>query len=154
MAITIKDYLNKAKFVRNNILDEQERIILKNKRKIVNLNINQIENSLGNDDKLLKNSNSKFKGVYTMATQIINPSKIAGNPYNFFQTGNFLHNFELSISDNSSKIDIFSTGTGVDLKANFFKGYTNMFGLNKEHQNELNNQIILPELQLFVKKYL
>lgn len=154
MSITIKDYLNKAKFVRDNILDEQERIVLKNENTIVNLNIDQIENSQGSDGKQLKNTDSRFKGVYTLATQMVNPKKIAGNPYDFFETGNFLRGFELSIADNLSKINIFSTGTGGNLKANFFKGYTNIFGLNRDNQQKLNDKIILPELQLFIKKHL
>lgn len=154
MSITIKDYINKAKFVKDNILIEQERIVLKNENRITNLNINQIELSQDSNGNLLKNTDKKFKGVYSMATQMINPTKIAGMPYNFFETGDFLRNFKLNITDSLSKLDVFSTGTGTDLKAKFFKGYTNIFGLNKEHQNQLNNNIILPELQLFIKKYL
>ena len=154
MPITIKDYINKANFVKDNILIEQERIVLKNENRITNLNINQIELSQDSNGNLLKNTDKKFKGVYSMATQMINPNKIAGTPYNFFNTGDFLHNFKINLADNLSKIDIFSTGTGGDLKAMFFKGYTNIFGLTKENQVQLNNSIILPELQLFIKKYL
>lgn len=154
MSVTIKDYLNKAKFVRDNILDEQERIVLKNENKIVSLNVLQIENSKGSDGKLLKNTDTRFKGRYTMATQMMNPNKIAGNPYDFIQTGDFMKSFELDIANDLTKINIFNTGTGSEGKASFFKGYTNLFGLDKENQNRLNNEIILPELQLFIKKHL
>jgi hypothetical protein len=154
MAITIKDYLNKAKFVRDNILDEQERIVLRNENNISRLNINQVENSKGNDGKELKNSNSKFKGRYTMATQMMNPKKVAGELYDFIETGDFIKSFEVDIANDLTKINIFNTGTGSGGKSSFFKGYTNLFGLDKANQNKLNNEIILPELKTFIKKYL
>jgi hypothetical protein len=152
--MTISEYLKNAKFVKGSILDQTERIVLAKENEIVNLNIDQIENSKGADDKELKNSNSKFKGVYTLATQMINPEKIAGNPYTFRDSGNFLNNFQVDIMPDLTKITIFSTGTGSNQKANFFKGYSNIFGLTKQNQYEMNYRIIKPELMKFINQYL
>lgn len=152
--MTIDVYLKKANFVRDSLQDETERILLSKENEIVNLNIKQIENSTGNDGKPLDNSDTRFKGVYTLATQMLNPRKIAGNPYDFRETGNFLNNFELYINPNLTQVEIFSTGTGSNEKADFFRGYENIFGLDKENQSKLNYSIILPELQKYVNKYL
>lgn len=152
--MTIDVYLKNANFVRDSLQDETERILLSKENEIVNLNIKQIENSTGNDGKLLENSDTRFKGVYTLATQMFNPRKIAGDPYDFRNTGNFLNNFELYINPNLTQIEIFSIGTGSNEKADFFRGYKNIFGLDKENQSILNYKIILPDLQIFINKHL
>ena len=152
--MTIDVYLKNANFVRDSLLDETERILYAKENEIVNLNIKQIENSTGNDGNILDNSDTRFKGVYTLATQMLNPRKIAGDPYDFRETGNFLNNFELYINPNLTQIEIFSTGTGANEKADFFRGYKNIFGLDKENQSILNYKIILPELQIFINKHL
>lgn len=154
MSITVKDYINKVKMVRENILDEQEKSILRNENQIANLNISQIEDSSGSDGKLLQNKNKIFTGLYSMSTQLINPKKVAGTPYDFLETGTFLSNFQVDISNDLSKLSIFSTGTGSGDKAEFFRGYTNLFGLNTNNANKLNYEIILPDLQKYIKQYL
>jgi hypothetical protein len=62
---------------------------LSKRNEIVNLNIKQIENSKGNDGKLLENSNKRFTVLYSLSTQMLNPRKTAGDPYTFRDTGNF-----------------------------------------------------------------
>ncbi len=151
---TIDTYLKSAKFVRDSLLDETERIIYAKENEIANLNIGQIEESKGSDGKLLENSDTRFKGVYTLSTQLLNPKKIAGTPYDFFETGNFLRGFQVDIDSTLTKISITSTGTGGGEKASFFRGYTNLFGLDVQNQSKLNYSIILPELQNFINKYL
>jgi hypothetical protein len=152
--MTIDVYLKNANFVRDSLQDETERILLLKENEIVNLNIKQIENSTGNDGKLLESTDSRFKGLYTLSTQLLNPRKTAGDPYDFRETGNFLNNFQLYINPNLTQIEIFSTGTGANEKADFFRGYKNIFGLDKENQSKLNYNIVLPELQKFINKYL
>ena len=152
--MTIDVYLKNANFVRDSLQDETERILYAKENEIVNLNIKQIENSTGNDGNILDNSDTRFKGVYTLATQMLNPRKTAGDPYDFRETGNFLNNFELYINPNLTQIEIFSTGPGANEKADFFRGYKNIFGLDKENQSILNYKIILPELQIFINKHL
>jgi hypothetical protein len=152
--MTISEYLKNAKFVQQNLLDESEKIVLKNEDKLIDLNVDQIQSGEGNDGKDLNNTDSKFKGYYTLATQMINPEKTAGSLYTFFDTGNFLGNFNTQILNDLTKVDIFSTGTGSGQKAEFFRGYTNLFGLNPKNERDFNYNILLPELQKYIKKYL
>lgn len=152
--MTISEYLKNAKFVQNTLLDESEKIVLKNEDKIIDLNVDQIQSGEGSDGKDLNNTNSKFKGYYTLATQMINPEKTAGSLYTFFDTGNFLGNFNTQISNDLTKVDIFSTGTGAGEKSEFFRGYTNLFGLNPKNERDFNYNILLPELHKYIKKYL
>lgn len=154
MPTTINDYIKKCQFVASKILDEQERIVLANENRIVSLNVDKMQDGIGSDDRILQNSNPVFKGVYSLSTQLLDSKKIAGTPYNFIQTGAFLSNLQIDLQPNLTKFDIFSTGTGSGDKALFFKGYNNLFGLNKNNSNVVNYEIILPELQKFVKQYL
>ena len=151
---TIRDYINKAKFVSSEMLNQQERIILANESQIISLNVDALQNGQGSDGKILKNSNKIFKGVYTLATQLTNERKIAGNPYDFLETGSFLGNFQIEMQPNLTKFDIFSTGTGSGDKSIFFAGYANLYGLDKENTDFVNYQIVLPELLKFIKQYL
>lgn len=152
--ITIRDYIKKCEFVASKILDEQERIILANESQIISLNVDALQSGKGSDGKVLKNSNTIFKGVYTLATQLSNERKIVGNPYDFLETGAFLGNFQIEMQSNLTKFDIFSTGTGSGDKSVFFAGYTNLYGLNKENTDIVNYQIIYPQLMKFIKRYL
>jgi hypothetical protein len=157
--MTIDVYLKKANFVRDSLQDETERILYAKENEIVNLNIGQIEVGMGNDgvrlsNDIMRNGKQAYTGLYTLSTQLINPRKIAGKQYDFRETGDFLNNFELYINPNLTQIEIFSTGTGAGDKAEFFRGYKNIFGLDKENQSILNYKIILPELQIFINKHL
>ena len=151
---TIRDYINKAKFVSSEMLNQQERIILANESQIISLNVDALQSGQGSDGKVLKNTNKIFKGVYSLATQLTNERKIAGNPYDFLETGAFLGNFQIEMQPNLTKFDIFSTGTGSGDKSIFFAGYTNLYGLDKENTDFVNYQIVLPELLKFIKQYL
>lgn len=153
--VTISDYIKKCQFVASEMLNEQEKIVLSHETEIINLNTTAFQEGIGSDEKVLKHSNEKvFKGVYSLSTQLMNPNKVAGTPYNFFQTGNFLSNMQIDLQPNLTKFDIFSTGTGNGDKALFFKGYSNLFGLNKNNTEIVNKEIIYPELMKFIKKYL
>lgn len=154
MPTTISDYIKKCQFVAAEMLNEQERIVLTNEDKIISLNVDAFQDGIGSDDKILKNSNPIFKGIYSLSTQLLDPKKIAGTPYNFFETGAFLSNLQIDLQPNLVKFDIFSTGTGSGEKALFFKGYNNLFGLNQNNSDIVNYEIILPELMVFIKKYL
>lgn len=154
MPTTISDYIKKCQFVASEMLNEQERIVLTNEDKIISLNVDAFQDGIGSDDRILQNSNPIFKGVYSLSTQLLDPKKVAGTPYNFFETGTFLSNMQIDLQPNLVKFDIFSTGTGSGEKALFFKGYNNLFGLNQNNSDIVNYEIILPELMVFIKKYL
>ena len=154
MPTTISDYIKKCQFVAAEMLNEQERIVLTNEDKIISLNVDAFQDGIGSDDKILKNSNPIFKGIYSLSTQLLDPKKIAGTPYNFLETGAFLSNLQIDLQPNLTKFDIFSTGTGSGEKALFFKDYNNLFGLNKDNAYIVNYSIVYPELMQFIKKYL
>lgn len=151
---TIKDKIKACDYVLANILDEQERIVYRNESKIIAMNTAQFEQGIGSDDKTLFNKNPIFDGTYSLSTSLLNNRKSAGSLYNFYVTGDFLRGLQLEIRPNLVQFDIFSTGTGSGDKSIFFAGYTNLFGLNKDNSYVLNYKIILPELLIWIKKYL
>jgi hypothetical protein len=144
---TIKDYIKNAKFVRDNLLDEQERIILKNENKIINLNTEQFEGGIGSNDQFLINKNKRFSGYYRLGEK-------QGQLYDFYQTGEFLNGMQLEMLPNLTQFSLFSTGTGSGDKKNFFDGYSNLFGLTEQNSDVVNWDIIYPEIMDFIKKYL
>ncbi|WP_296683235.1 hypothetical protein [Flavobacterium sp.] len=152
--MNISEYIKNVELVRSKILDETEKIVMSNEDKITNLNIIKIQKGIGSDSQLLRNKNDKFKGVYSLATQLLNSSKTAGTEYTFIETGDFVSNFQLEISTDLTKLTIFSTGEGSGLKKSFFDGYSNLYGLTPEDQSILNYEIIYPELMSFIKQYL
>lgn len=152
--VSISDYRQSLKKVRSQLQDETERIIERNEAKIESLNITKIESGIGSDDKLLQNRNPLFTGRYTLGTQLMNPSKRAGDLYTFFNTGAFLSNFTIELSSDLTKLYIYSTGTGSGEKAEFFKGYDNLYGLDEKDALFLNYEIILPELRKFINENL
>lgn len=154
MPTTINDYIKKCELVNRQILDEQERVVLANESRIVSLNVDAMQDGIGSNDGALINSNVKYKGVYTLATQLLDPKKVAGNRYNFLQTGAFLSNMQINIQPSLIKFDIFSTGSGSGEKREFFAGYKNLFGLGSKNSYIVNYEIIYPELIKFIKKYL
>lgn len=149
MSTTINDYIKKCQFVNAQILNEQERIVLANENRIINLNVDAFQDGLGSDGKDLLNSNEKYTGIYKNV-----PGQTKSGLYNFFETGAFLSNMQVDLQPNLTKFDIFSTGTGSGDKALFFSGYNNLFGLNKNNSDIVNYDIIYPQLMKFIKKHL
>lgn len=154
MPTTINDYIKKCELVARQILDEQERIVLANENRIISLNVDAMQDGIGSDGRILQNSDKRFKGIYSLGTQLIDPKKIAGTPYNFMQTGAFLSNMQIYLQPSLVKFDIFSTGTGGGEKALFFSGYKNLFGLTNKNEEIVNYEIVYPELMAYIKKYL
>lgn len=117
----------------------------------IDLNIAQIEDSQNAKGGLLDNPN--YSGVYSKATEEIasyeNPlaPKTAGEPYNFLWTGEFIKGFELFIRNGD--LELFSTGTGNEDKAEFFNGYKELFGLTDKNLRAIIESDLLP----FVLKY-
>lgn len=144
---TIRDYLNKAKFVRDNIVKETERIVYDNEDKITNLNKNQFTDGYGSDDKDLFNLRPEYDGIYS-------PGYKKQGLYNFYETGLFIRGLFVEFHASKLTITIDSSGKGTGEKSLFITSYTNLFGLDTVNSRILNNQIIAPELNLFISKYL
>ena len=112
---------------------------------IIALNITQIDQHEGFDDKPLINKIKIFKdGVYSGATQAFsegaNTPKIKDEPYNFNWAGDFLGNFNIKAV--SKGFATYSTGTGGGDKQRFFEGYDNMFGLNTENTKTIEDEVL------------
>ena len=113
-------------------------------------NIDQIEDSQNAEGQLLKNRNRRFKGVYAESTKNfalidgITTPKVPGTPYNFLWSGEFLKGFQMFIRNGD--LSFFSTGTGSGEKADFFKGYDDLFGLTDENLNRVIESELLPFL--------
>ena len=158
MARTVKDYMDIVKQVRDNIPNETESIVNRNKLLIIKLNTSQIVLGLGSDDNKLINDNPIFSGKYTKTTELIAKKrkpiapKKAGELYNFTWNGDFYRGFNFKLK--KLKIYFFSTGTGANEKKDFFDGYKNIFGLNKDNQEKLNEKILKPALWKYLKRYL
>ena len=145
----------KLQGVRNSILDETENIIYRNENKIIQLNSSQIEQHIGFDNKKLENTDKTFTGLYRSNTFTeVGGFHQIGQPYNFTDSGDFFRGFYVEVLPNLVQIEIGSTGTGTGDKDRFIRGYTNIFGLISQNQYKLNYEIILPDIQKFVKQQL
>ena len=151
--MNVKEYINKLEDIRNSIQDEVERIVYANENKIIRLNTQQIEEHIGFDGKPLENSNRIYSGSYrTSFFNALGDYRQAGQPYTFLDTGDFYKGFYIDLDSTLTKLEINSTGTGAGDKAQFFRGYYNIFGLTQQNQNTLNYEIILQEIQKFIKQ--
>jgi hypothetical protein len=147
------DLMVKLQEVKNSLLDEVEKIVYRNENKIIKLNTSQIDQHIGFDGKTLENTNSLFSGFYRQNNFTDSGGfHQAGEKYDFTDTGDFFRGFNIEVLPNLTQIEINSTGTGSGDKASFFRGYYNIFGLTTQNQYILNYEIILPELQKFVKQ--
>lgn len=158
--MTIQQLKKKLQQLRERVPKEVERIIYANEQEILSMNIQNIDDHVGSDGKVLKNTNRKFSGRYTLATQLIASTqntllpKIAGDSYNWRWNGNFMSGFKLKVLRGGYDIEIYSTGEGTGDKKAFFDGYKNLYGLTDDDKKVLNQEIIKPELEKFIKRYL
>ena len=144
---TIFDYMQFVKNVRDNIPQQTEGIINRNKDKIIALNTkdqlyNKGEDSLGLSLK-----------PYSFFTVEI--KQLIGQPYDrttLNYSGAFYNGFYLTYDKSTFKLNFASN----DSKSNELVGKygENIFGLTLENQKTLNNEIILPELLEYIRRYL
>jgi len=142
---TIRDLLDKAKFVKEGIPGEVTAIIDRNKDKILDINreMQLFEKGINSDGEMLK--------PYAAKTIKIKRSK--GEVYNrrtLLDTGDFYRGFDLLNRNNT--ITIFSR----DSKSSELQddNGSNIFGITKENQPYYNYEIIKPELQDFINKHI
>lgn len=152
---TLKQALQQSEKINENELEKGLfDYVIALKKEFISLNVKQIDDHKDSQGKPLKNKNSNYSGVYTKATEEIasaaNPkpltSKKAGDPYNFVWGGDFMNGFYMYQKNN--EIILGSTGTGIGLKEDFFKGYEHIFGLTDENLREVVKSKLLP---LFIK---
>jgi len=139
------DLLKNAIFVRDNILNETDRIIEANKEVILDLN---------REDQLFKlgvDSEGLFLGYYAPFT--VFEKKQKGLPYNrvtLFDKGDFYRGFDFI--KRPGTLTIFSRDSKSSKLQDDYS--SKIFGLTKENQDRLNYEIILNGLRDFANKYL
>jgi len=89
-------------------------------------------------------------GLYSIATEMINPKKEAGTPYTLEDTGAFYRSLYVGVGLDSMLID----GQGDKGNENLFDKYTDaIVGLTQESKNKLA-EILIPKYQNHVRKIL
>lgn len=157
---TPDQYMKNLLRLKSQIPKESKRIIISHEIEITSMNIEKIDSHRGNDGKILRNINRKYSGLYQPLTveiaKIEKPirSKVLGQPYNWRWNGDFISGFTMKVANDGQSFEIFSTGEGTGLKKDFFDGYTNLYGLTKEDQYELNYNLIYPDLMRFINQYI
>lgn len=128
---------------------EVQRIAEKLEEKIIDLNrMQQLFEG--------KNTEGQIIGVYSLSTQNdfggAEKGKIAGEPYNFEDTGNLFKAFEMDFYE--GRLEIYSTDSKVPmLKEKYEANRTGkLFGLTWEHEMELNYEMLKPEILDFIKR--
>lgn len=142
----IDNYLKDVEFLIANMEKESNRIIEKNKERILDLNR---ENQLF--DFGIDNNGRKLFPSYSPFT--VSAKRLFQLPYNrvtLFQTGAFYDAFDFRNANN--KITIFSRDSkSSDLQDKYGSA---IFGLTNDNQKKLNSEIIKPELLTFINKYI
>jgi hypothetical protein len=144
---TVKDYMDFVKNVRDNIPQQTEGIINRNKAEIIDLNRQaqlyaKGEDSLGLD----------LKPYAFFTVQI---KQLLGQPYDrttLNYSGAFYDGFYLTVD----KDNLILTFNSNDRKTPDLIGKygQNIFGLNYDNQQKLNYEIIKPELDKYIRQYL
>jgi hypothetical protein len=156
---TIRDLLDKAKFVRDNIPNEVFEIVQKNKDKIVEFNKDQLfegKTIFNQDIRPYYTEDPFFKTAqaarnYIAWKQRITPnSKRNPNAPNLYINGYYHSSIDLIFS---GKTPLLESRSG-SLFSEINNKYQNIIGLNEDHALSLNYEIIKPELQEFINKYI
>lgn len=78
-------------------------------------------------------------GLYSIATESINPSKKAGTPYTLFDSGDFYRSFFIAVSKNDITIDADPIKTDGGVTENLFTKYgEGIIGLTDENKSKLS----------------
>jgi len=145
MAITVFDYMQAVQKVIADIPKETETIINNNSEKIIDLN---------RDDQLFElgiNSDGSLLKPYSNTTILFKRQE--GKPYNrttLFDTGAFYNGFKLIVK--YPIVSIYSTDEKSSMLQDDYG--SNIFGLTIENQRKLNYEIIKPQLDAFIKRFL
>jgi hypothetical protein len=144
---TVKDYMDFVLNVRNNIPQQTEGIINRNKAEIIDLN-RQVQLYEKGEDSL--GLNLKPYAFFTVQIK-----QLLGQPYDrttLNYSGAFYDGFYLTVD----KDNLILTFNSTDRKTPDLIGKygQNIFGLNYNNQQKLNYEIIKPELDKYIRQYL
>ena len=147
---TIREMLRRVTKAKEGIEYEMPKIIEELKKEILDLNRKEQLN-------LGLNSKGNLIGTYSKATEIITTQqallgedvriKKEGEPFDFWQTGEFLAGFELDFG--GGKLEIFSTDSKAE---ELEERYPHLYGFTKESNEKFNYELIKPHLLEFIKQ--
>jgi len=144
---TIKDYMDFVKNVRDNIPQQTEGIINRNKSEIIELNTK--------DQLYIKGEDSLGLTLKPYSVFTIEIKQLLGQPYDrttLNYSGAFYNGFYLKVDKDNLVLNFNSTDNKTpDLISKYGR---NIFGLNYDNQQKLNYEIIFPELENYIRQYL
>ena len=142
--ITVFDYIQKVKKVKGNIPKQTERIVLKNKKRILDLNreTQLFDKGIDSDGKLLREYKPFTIAIKRQKGEVFNRTTL-------LDTGSFYKGFDLLVRNNV--ISIFSRDSK---SADLVDKYGNIFGLIKENEIIVNQDIVLPEIWEYLNRFL
>lgn len=147
MARTVKDYMDFVANVIDNIPNQTERIIKQNETAILDLNRQEQLYKYGEDSK------GRLLEEYKPFT--IEIKQLLGQPYDrttLFYSGDLYKSFTMEMDKTNLTLTIYATDRKVPKL--IVKYGADIFGLTHEHQNELNERILKPELIKYIKQWL
>ena len=150
---TISEYLEKVKFVRDNLWQETHSIIKEGyvTEMILDMNREQLSNNeLPNGSEIGSYSNNYFD--FDGYGGFPSFPKKQNNPFNFNWTGDYFRSLDI-VFNSQSEISIISNDNSVK-KGQLLKAYGKTTGLNEKNQYILNYEIIYPELMKFINQYI
>jgi len=150
--ITVQDYIDKVKTVKEQILDETSKAVYQHEVEIIKLNT---------EDQLLNrgvNIEGGLLGLYSHTYLPKADSIIRGYPktknkrYNFLESGRLYNDMSIRVVNNQVLFENSDTGNKL-LELRSLVG-ADFIGLTSDNEYRLNYEIIQPELFKFIQKYL
>jgi hypothetical protein len=136
-----------VKNVRDNIPQQTEGIINRNKSEIIELNTK--------DQLYIKGEDSLGLTLKPYSVFTIEIKQLLGQPYDrttLNYSGAFYNGFYLKVDKDNLVLNFNSTDNKTpDLIGKYGR---NIFGLNYNNQQKLNYEIIFPELENYIRQYL
>jgi hypothetical protein len=145
METIITPYLQKLEFIKQELTNVAKLVVIENKENIMNIvKFSQLELGIKSDG----TSAGVYKGIteqYANFQDTVKP-KGAGDPFNFQWSGATFAFMDIK-ADAVGEFDIFSTSGKQELLDDI---YGKLFDLTDEHNEFVNLEIILPELQKYI----
>jgi len=157
---TIRDYLTRLKTAKEQLPDAVNDALFSNEAKIVDLNKAQLydgKDVSGNDIHPLYSQDSFFKTPAQAQGYIKWKSKITPNSSRNPDAPNlFINGFHYSMIGLLKKgIDVvIGVKTSNQITSSIEGKYKNIYGLNPQNQEKINNEIIIPAINEFLTKTL
>lgn len=144
MPVTAFDLIQKMEKVIADIPKETERIVKDNEKEILDLNREEqlYKKGIDSDGKRLKPYKPFTVSIKRAKGEIFNRTTL-------LDTGDFYKGFKIKFNGFSNPFNIYSTDSK---SSELVEKYGNIFGLTKENEKYLNNELIKDELQKFINR--